>query len=135
MKKLVGVSLLCLLLLATLLLERPGKARTLNSRELARMRGGVVCADKVIDLASGCDGRTFFGGDLEYKCSGTQYDQGCTQASTNTNNVCNTGSASCSGPQWARHPGTQTWLLNSDTCDKVTYTTARLQAGTCTPKQ
>jgi hypothetical protein len=127
---------------ALLLLGIANSGQPLGSAEGSRLRGGAAsttCVNTAVNLTTGCDGKITYGAPIppstentQYKCSGTNYDQGCPVAYTNTGNVCDNGFAVCSGTQQKSTDGGKTWS-NDGNCSKVTYNTARAQAKACVP--
>src|SRR5208282_2372444 len=124
-------SMVGILSITFLVPNNPSPLRALRYAEAAKSRGGMpsACALTPINLATGCVGRIVTIQGIQYKCSGTNLDQGCPVSQTNNNNVCNTGQATCSGEEYANN-GNGIWL-DVGTCKDVQYTTARLQSGGC----
>jgi hypothetical protein len=112
--------------------------RPLDPDEAACLRGGQnTCVDKVFNTGHGCKNRTFpTGAKTLYKCTGQDLDQDCQGSTQQTNNKCDTGSATCSGTQYISTDWGQTWTSQNINCNAVTYTTARLASDTsCVPAQ
>jgi len=120
-----------------LLVAQSNSLRLLNEGEATQRHGGQVattCAKSVFTKTTGCANSTKvdeFG--YLYKCDGTELHQDCTAATYNSGNVCKTGSALCSGPQYWYNEEFEFWFYDSKDCTKVYYTTARLQQGQCVP--
>jgi len=119
-----------------LLVANNQSLRLLSEEEAARCHGGQVasvCAKSVVTTVHGCPGSTATEMGFVYKCDGTELDQDCTAATYNSGNVCDIGSAFCTGPQRKSLDNGQTWQFDQMQCTKITYITARLQQGKCVP--
>jgi hypothetical protein len=114
--------------------DRP--LRVVGSSEAAMLRGGAgdVCALAVINTAFSCNGRVVTVGDTQYKCDGTNLDQTCSSATTNTHNICDDARATCGGNQQKKDITTGFVWADDGPCTQSTNATARLQAANCNPE-
>jgi len=131
--RIAGAVLLALAVCAVPFLDGRRAPRILRPPEASAFVGGAPpCALKVINTTDTCNLRQQDVGGIGYRCTGSNADQVCQGADTNTNNVCGKSQATCGGDQQQWNGTTGTWVTTG-TCMVCTYNTAYLEAGTCTP--
>ena len=118
-----GIALSALLLVR----ECAAPALLLGSAEATQLRGGQNCAKDPVRVSNNCYLREQQGPDgYTYRCDGNEPDWDCPLASTDTNNYCATGQATCRGNQFYWDDVERVWQPDGS-CRICTYQTARLQ--------